>query len=264
MSKIGAQLFTLRDYLKTPEDIDKSFEKLAKIGYTAMQASGFDLTTNPSLIRELADKHGLKIINTHYPLALDGSNLEKAIADHKILGAEYVGLGALPPSFISEKGFAEFAEKFDKLAVELKKEGLGLTYHNHQVEFLRYNGKTGFEIMLENSENFTFLLDTYWVQFAGKNPALMISELALANRIELVHYKDMAVESIPVELNPYTAKQIMAPVGEGNIDWASVDAAVESAGIKYCFVEQDDCNGDDPFECMEKSFKNMQSRGFEF
>ena len=261
MSKIGAQLYTLRDFLKTPEDIDKTFEKVAKIGYKAMQASGFDLATNPQMIRDLADKHGLKIINTHYPLAIDGSNLEKAIADHKILGAEYVGIGALGANFISEKGFAEFAVMFDKLAVELKKEGLGLTYHNHQFEFAKFNGKTGFEIMMENSENFTFLLDTYWAQFAGTNPAVMIDTLAAKGRVELVHYKDMTVSVDPNAGNPYATNQSMAPVGEGNLDWKSIDEAVNKAGIKYCFVEQDNCYGADPFECMTKSFKNMQARG---
>ncbi len=261
MSKIGAQLYTLRDFLKTPEEIDKTFAKVAKIGYKVMQASGFDLSSDPQMVRDLADKHGLKIINTHYPLALDGSNLEKAIADHKILGADYIGLGALPPSFISEEGFADFAQKFDKLAAELKKEGLGLTYHNHHFEFVKFGGKTGFEIMMENSENFTFLLDTYWAQFAGTNPAVMIETLAEKGRIELVHYKDMTIAVDPSGGTPCATVQSMAPVGEGNIDWLSVDKAVEKAGVKYCFVEQDNCYGEDPFECMAKSFKNMQARG---
>ena len=261
MSKIGAQLYTLREYLKTPEEIDKTFEKVAKIGYKVMQASGFDIAGNPQLIRDLADKHGLKIINTHYPLDLEGANLEKAIADHKILGASYVGLGALPPAYISEKGFAEFARKFDKLAAELKKEGLGLTYHNHQFEFAKFGGKTGFEIMMENSQHFTFLLDTYWAQFAGTNPAVMINKLATEGRVELVHYKDMAIRLDASDSNPYGTMQSMAAVGEGNLDWESIDEACKNAGVKYYFVEQDNCNGEDPFLCMEKSFKNMQARG---
>ena len=261
MSKIGAQLYTLRDYLKTPEDIDKTFEKVAKIGYKVMQASGFDLASDPQMIRDLADKHGLKIINTHYPLDIEGSNLEKAIEDHKILGAEYVGIGALAPAYVSEEGFAEFAVKFDKLAEALKKEGLGLTYHNHQFEFMKFNGKTGFEIMMENSQYFSFLLDTYWAQFAGTNPAVMIDTLAAKGRVELVHYKDMTMAKDPNGNNPDASVQAMAPVGEGNLDWKSIDAAVNKAGIKYCFVEQDNCYGADPFECMAKSFANMQARG---
>ncbi len=262
MSKIAAQLFTLRDYLKSPEDIDKTFEKVASIGYKAVQASGFDLTSNPKMIRELADKHGLKIVNTHYPLNIDGENLEKAISDHKILGADYIGLGALAPNFISEEGFAEFAKKFDKLAVELKKEGLGLTYHNHQFEFKKFGGKTGFEIMMDNSETFTFLLDTYWAQFGGANPAAYIEELAKRGRIELIHFKDMEIADDPNGENQYASVQAMAAVGEGNLDWKSIVKACENAKIKYYFVEQDICRRD-PFDCLKASYDNMKSWGIE-
>ena len=39
-SVIGAQLYTLRDHLKTPPDIAKTLARVRKMGYEAVQVSG--------------------------------------------------------------------------------------------------------------------------------------------------------------------------------------------------------------------------------
>jgi hypothetical protein len=38
---VAAQLYTLRDYMKTPEDIRKSLKKVSEMGYTAVQIGIF-------------------------------------------------------------------------------------------------------------------------------------------------------------------------------------------------------------------------------
>ena len=39
-SVIGAQLYTVRDFLRTPAEIRDSFRRVADIGYEAVQCSG--------------------------------------------------------------------------------------------------------------------------------------------------------------------------------------------------------------------------------
>ena len=41
-----------------------------------------------------------------------------------------------------------------------------------------------------------------------------------------------------------------------------INAAAEKAGTKYAFVEQDDCFGEDPFDCLKKSYDFLASRGY--
>ena len=54
----------------------------------------------------------------------------------------------------------------------------------------------------------------------------------------------------------------MSWVGGGNVmDFEKICQAFIDAGSKYAFVEQDNCNGEDPFDCLKKSFDYLRSIG---
>ena len=54
--KIGAQLFTIRDYCQTIEDFDESMEKVSKIGYKVVQLSAIG-NMPAKEIKEVCDKY---------------------------------------------------------------------------------------------------------------------------------------------------------------------------------------------------------------
>ena len=54
----------------------------------------------------------------------------------------------------------------------------------------------------------------------------------------------------------------MEVVGEGNINFDRVFEKAESAGVQYMLVEQDKCNGEDPFDCLKRSYDYLRSCGF--
>ena len=63
-NRIGAQLYTVRDYTKTAEDLENTFAKLKVIGYKTVQLSGIgDIPAEK--IRELLEKYELEPICTH-------------------------------------------------------------------------------------------------------------------------------------------------------------------------------------------------------
>jgi sugar phosphate isomerase/epimerase len=64
-------------------------------------------------------------------------------------------------------------------------------------------------------------------------------------------------------LKDYAFGPKMAVVGEGNINFDRVFERAEAAGTEYMFVEQDDCYGEDPFECLKRSYAYLNARGFE-
>jgi sugar phosphate isomerase/epimerase len=55
---------------------------------------------------------------------------------------------------------------------------------------------------------------------------------------------------------------MMAVVGEGNINFDRVFEKAEAAGTKYMMVEQDKCYGEDPFDCLRRSYNNLKAFGF--
>jgi sugar phosphate isomerase/epimerase len=71
-----------------------------------------------------------------------------------------------------------------------------------------------------------------------------------------MHLKDMC----PTDRNGNR----MAPVGYGNMDFERIIASAEQAGAQYLLVEQDDCYGEDPFACLNKSFGYLKSLGLHF
>ena len=54
----------------------------------------------------------------------------------------------------------------------------------------------------------------------------------------------------------------MAPIGEGNLNWNRIFKSAEAAGTRYMLVEQDNCNGEDPFECLRRSYEFLSACGF--
>jgi len=247
--RIGAQLFTLRNFCKTAEDLDASFAKLQKIGYKTVQVSGIG-PIPATTVKEIADKYGLQIACTHRPYSDFIDNLDQVIEDHKIMNCSIAGLGCMPKE--SKDDLEGFVSAMSIAAKKLKEAGIQFAYHNHAFEFEKRNGKYIMDYLIENtdSDEFKFIVDTYWLAIGGQNPAEYIKKLG--DRVSVVHFKDLAMDH-------NTA--IMAEVMEGNLAWDEIFAACEECGAEYAMVEQDVCQRD-PFESMEISYNNLVKKGF--
>src|SRR5690554_6344408 len=152
----GAQLYTIRDYVKTPEGINESFRKIKEIGYTTVQASGLGDIPSEELAA-IARSHGLQIVITHRPYDSFINDLDGLIKEHHTLGCGIAGLGGLPEEFRNAEGYPSFAKKFSAIADELGKNGLKFSYHNHHFEFQKHGGKLGMDVLVEQTNPETFL-----------------------------------------------------------------------------------------------------------
>ena len=47
------------------------------------------------------------------------------------------------------------------------------------------------------------------------------------------------------------------------LDFEKIVPAFEKAGTKYAYIEQDNCNGEDPFSCLKKSYDYLTSLGLD-
>jgi len=249
---LGAQLFTLREFCKTPEDIANTFKKVKEIGYDAVQVSGMG-PIEPKKLKEIVDREELIICATHIPFPRLLNDIDKVIEEHKLWNCKYVGVGSMPQEYQGNAdGYKRFAEDGSKVARTLADNGLKFIYHNHNFEFEKFNGKIGIQILLDecDREVFDFEIDTYWVQAGAANPIDWIKKVK--GNMKVVHFKDMAINN--------EGKQIMAEVGEGNLNWPAIIDACKEIGVEWNVVEQDVCQRD-PFESLAISLKNLKALG---
>ena len=250
---IGAQLYTVEKFCQNLDDLSETLKKVADMGYASVQLSGV-CDYDPTWMKEQLDKNGLTCSLTHIPLAKMKEETIKVCRDHDILGCKYIGLGMMPGiREVTEETYGAFVNEVRPIAETFAKEGHKFFYHNHHYEFMRSdNGKLYMERMMEDfaPELFGFTLDTYWVQFGGANPLEWMERLK--GRIECIHLKDMKIVG---------KEQRMAPVGEGNINFAKIVEAAADLGVEHMLVEQDKSYDEDPFECLRKSRQYLASLG---
>lgn len=248
--EIGAQFYTIREFCKTEEDFALSLKKVADIGYKNVQISG-TCDFDPKWLKEQLERNGLKCVLTHTSKDRLKADAAQVAKDHDVFGCNYVGLGAY--GFREEKGesMEDFLATYRPVAQTLKENGKYFMYHNHAHEFRKENGRLILGRIAEYvpADIMGFTLDTYWVQVGGGDPAQWIEKLS--GRVPCIHLKDCAYQ------------QKMAAVGEGNINFDRVFEKAASAGTKYMLVEQDDCNGEDPFDCLRRSYQFLKANGFE-
>ena len=248
--EIGAQFYTVRDFCTNLDDFAETLKKIADIGYKNVQISGV-CEYSPEWLDTQLKQNGLKCVVTHIPTNRLIGEPQKVAQEHDIFGCDYIGLGW--HGFDENKASDDLKTFFDTyipVAKAIKEQGKTFMYHNHDREFIKINNKPILQLMAENvdADLMGFIPDTFWIQAGGGDPAYWIKQLS--GRVPCIHLKD------------YSFGRKMAVIGEGNINFDSVFTAAEKAGTKYMLVEQDDCNGEDPFACLKRSYEYLKSRGF--
>jgi len=249
--KIGAQLYTVREFTQTSQDFANTIKKVAEMGYHCVQVSGIGTGISAQEVAEICKANNVEIAITHTPLDRIKNDTQQVIQDHALMGAKYIGVGALPwGSGNSKEGYVNFVKDFSPAAKAIKDAGFQFMYHNHDFEFMKFDGKTAMDYLAENFPDAGFTLDTYWVQMGGGDPAWWIKKLT--GRVDVIHIKDLVIVN---------GDRRMSEVLEGNLNWDAIFASAKEAGVKYAMVEQDDCYGRDPFECLNTSLQNLKKYG---
>jgi len=256
--KLTAQLYTIRDYTKTVGDFRTSMARIADIGYTAVQVSGIGPIPHEE-VKAICDANGLKICITHVGFDYLQHDTDAAVAQHKLWDCPNVAVGSMPGPY--REGGIETYKQFAKDATEVGKKladaGLTFSYHNHSFEFVKFgeglSAPTGLEVIYSESDP-RYLkaeIDTYWIQHGGGDVVAWIKKMV--GRMPVVHFKDMVM---------HDGQQTMAEIGEGNLNWPTIIAACEEAGVEWYAIEQDRCLRN-PFESLRISYDNLRAMGVE-
>ena len=249
--KIGAQLYTVREFTQTTQDFASTIKKVAAMGYDSVQVSGIGADIPVQEVAEICKANNIEIAITHTALDRIINDTQQVIKDHALMGAKYIGVGALPwGTGNSKEGYVNFVKDITPAAKAIKEAGFQFMYHNHDFEFLKFDGKTGMDYLADNLPDAGFTLDTYWVQMGGGDPAWWIKRLA--GRVDVLHLKDLVIVD---------GDRRMCEVDEGNLNFDEILKAAILVDVKYAMIEQDDCYGKCPFDCLSLSLQNLKKRG---
>ena len=256
---IGLQLYTLHKELS--KDVKSTLEKVATVGYTTVETYGFSIKEkfwglSPIELKSILDENGLKAISEHYYSGsfLEDENTDELIAAieaAKILKQEYFTIPWIEESLRKNvEDYKKIAARLNKAGEMCKKAGLKLAYHNHDFEFQKHNGLTGYEILLrETDKNLVdFELDLYWVVRSGNDPLRLFKENP--GRFKMWHVKDM--DNINRTLN--------TEVGSGTIDFKAIFKEAKLSGMKHFFVEQENNYTGNTFDSIKTSLDYILKR----
>jgi sugar phosphate isomerase/epimerase len=252
-SKLAAQMYTVRYFTITAPELATTLEKIARIGYTGVQMSavgamnGETPEVSAAQGRKMLDDNGLKCIATHRGWENFVRDIDREIEFHHTIGCDYAAIGGIPGPYNGQgaEGYVQWVRDALPIVAKLKDAGIRFGYHNHAYEFERVGPERSplYDIIVqEGGADMMLELDVYWAEHAGFNPVRLIERLH--GKLPVVHVKDKEV----VGHDP-----VMAPVGEGNLDWSTIIPALEAAGVEWYAVEQDECRRD-PFDCLKSSY----------
>lgn len=238
--KMGLQLFTIRDAMA--KNVVESLKQIAAMGYQDTETYGFDPSTlsyygyKAKDFLQLLKQNGIITTSGHYDLFkylnVPQQDLlayvDKCIEGAHILQQKYITWPWLDPADRNMDKFKLLATKLNLIGERITKSGLGFAYHNHDFEFVDYNGTNGYEVIMnETDPKFVKLqVDLYWVSKAAPiSPAELFRKQP--GRFVMWHIKDMDKVT-----KDYTE------MGNGSIDYTKILPDAKLSGLEYYYIEQ--------------------------
>lgn len=280
MTKIGVQASTVVDSFKENGPYE-TFKRLSDIGYKSVEVSQVETSKEniDEIVRACKDfDMEVAAMSANVEPMFEGqesldTDFDKIVADCKTVGTDLLRIGMLPfDKMASLEKAIEFAKKANDYAIKLKEEGIKLYYHNHHVEFVKYDGKYLLDIINEYAPEIGFELDVHWIQRGGENPVNVLKKYE--GRVELVHLKDYEVmplveddikllsEDPQAFMDSFSNRVRFAPLGQGSLPLKEIADQAIASGCRYLLVEQDSSYGRDPFGELKISYDWLVENGY--
>jgi sugar phosphate isomerase/epimerase len=260
----------------------ETLRKISAIGYNAVEISQIPMTPeNVAELERSRSELGMDVaalsVAMDVPKGRPGDSLkehfDKIVDDAKRLDAKLLRIGMLPfPAMKSLEAVVDFAKEANGYAERLQEHGIGLYYHNHHIEFAKFDGKYMLDIIADNSPAMGMEIDVHWVQRGGLDPVRVLDKYA--GRTSMVHLKDYRIGTLPeaafgmLDTGDFAGfmaafKNVVqfAEVGEGNLDFPSIIEHAQSAGAEYLLVEQDELYGRTVWDALQTSYDNLVAMG---
>jgi sugar phosphate isomerase/epimerase len=253
--KMGLQLYSIRDAMAT--DLKGTLKTVSGFGYEEVETYGFKDSKYyglaPKTFRQLLDDSNLTTPSGHYDLTqfmLPGTDealkkyIDECIEGAHALNQKYIVWPWTAPEFRSLDNFKVVAEKLNRIGEQLKIANLQTAYHNHDFEFIEYDGKIGYDIILKETDPslVKIQMDLYWITRASKlTPHDYFVQYP--GRFVSWHIKDMSKSN----------RDLHEIIGKGSINFKPILDDATLAGLQHVLVEQGNNYNGDALRCVGKS-----------
>jgi sugar phosphate isomerase/epimerase len=254
---IGLQLSTLVKQKIAEPDLVKAFHQIHDIGFQEVEPwyAAYSIPAD-RLRKEILD-NGLTVSSGHFEYADLTADLPGQLHYAKTLGLKWVVCPMLPKSqWTSAEGFRTAARQFNEWAKRAQDLGMRFAFHNHDYEFRKFDGTTGYDILLKETDpNLVFYeMDCYWITQAGLDPVQMLNRLG--RRVRMLHIKDRK-PGFPFSNDMNDSSAHFTEVGAGAIPWAAIVDTAKKLQIEHYFIEQDHIDGP-PLESLRASYNYLR------
>jgi inosose dehydratase len=243
-------------------------DEIATTGYTGIELGPYGyLPTDPAKLREELDARGFQLLSAFVPVKLVEASAHAAGAEAALkvgrllaaLGARYVVLaddngtvetlvkqaGQRSGSMLSPAEWDVYATGVNMIARRVRDElGLEVVFHHHCGGYVETPEETRNLLERADPDVVGLCLDTGHWHFGGGDAVACVKEFG--ERVRYLHFKDCSAQVArqcreqQLDYFQAVAAGVFCVLGEGEVDFPGVVAAMEALGYDgWAVVEQD-------------------------
>lgn len=221
MPAIGFQLYSLHAVSDPLPDV------LAATGKTAFEGVEFAGLgdTPPQDVAAALEAADLDVAGAHVGLDEIEANPQEVATTYRDLDCTDIVVPWLDPDHFESLDTVEAAgTRLAEAADTLVEYDCSLHYHNHDQEFVQFDGRPALDALLETADEVGLQLDLGWAGAAGYDPLPFLEERA--DRVRTAHLKDYDA-----------ATQELVEVGRGDLDIPATVELVRDLDLDWLVYE---------------------------
>ena len=224
--KISVQIYSIRE----AGDLDTQLQLARAAGFDWIETVATHGLSPQDFAQKIAS-HGLKVSSMHVGLAVLESELPQMVKACELTGCPLIvmpwePMGERPAS---AAGWRALGRRLGALGSDLQTQGIRLAYHNHDWEFLNYEGRIALDWLFSvtTPEQLGWEADLGWTCRAGADPWMWTQRFE--DRLVAVHAKDIA------HCGTAVAEDGWATLGQGTVPWPALFAALKQKVDLFVF-----------------------------
>ena len=210
----------------------------------------------------LIEKSGLSVTSLHSDLGSLERNMDGIVEEATKFGTKRIVItGMYRYDYTSSSSVSSLATRLNKCGENLRKSGMELFYHNHNIELtLDEKGRRALDVLLleTDKENLSFEIDTYWLGEAGADPKEWMKKMG--ERMKLWHIADRGWRGKKNQITPIVECDSVE-LGTGNMPLDDLLSVAKDNGVEEIVLEtHKNWINNDPLLSLETSGKWLKER----